>query len=35
LQYLGFRETVRAEELSIDQFCRLTNHLAAGGTCEH
>lgn len=30
LQFLGFRETVRAEELSVDQFCRLTNHLAAG-----
>lgn len=35
LQVLGLRETVRAEELSIDQFCRLTNHLTAGGTGEH
>jgi len=35
LQFLGLRETVRAEELSIDQFCHLTNHLAAGDTGGH
>ncbi|PWB75314.1 ribosomal RNA small subunit methyltransferase A [candidate division GN15 bacterium] len=35
LQVLGLRETVRAEELSIDQFCRLTNHLSPGGTGGH
>ena len=34
IQSLGFRETVRAEELSIDQFCRLTNRLAGGRISE-
>lgn len=34
-QFLGLKETVRAEELSIDQFCKLTNHLLAGEKREH
>ena len=35
LQFLGLKATVRAEELSIDQFCRLTNHLLTVENREH